>query len=147
MWNCAAPQGRMAATHWIESDIVQILAKNVRKCTAENKTGSTCNHYGINIALGGEGNTNPNGEHGHLYFALSKKTFQGRKALLIATEQSAPVDRYSGKSAGGRKNPLNSFGKFLGSRFGVPDQYGGKHGFGGHNAPQPTAARIGQRNI
>jgi hypothetical protein len=141
LWCDQAPQGRMAATHGIESDISQLLGEHSRKFTMENKTGSTCNHYGINIALGGEGNTNPvsgnriypNGEHGHLYFALSKKNFRGRKVLLIATEQSAPADRYSGKSAGGVKNPLSSFGRFLGSGFGVPDQYGGKHGFGGHN--------------
>lgn len=142
LWGDGRLQGRKAASHGIASCGTQILRGN-RKFTKETKerTGSSCRHYGINLALGGEGNTNPvsgnriypNGEHGHLYFALSKKSFQGRKAILIATEQSAPMDRYSGKGTGGSKNRLKTFGKFVRSGLGVPDQYGGKHSLGGHN--------------
>ncbi len=143
LWNGARPQGRMAATHGVASDRSRLLIQGIRKNCKENKTGSTCNHYGVNIALGGEGNTNPvsgnriypNGEHGHLYFALSKQRFQGRRTLLIATEQSAPLDRHSAKGAGGVKPNLfqKALGKIGGVFTGVPDQYGGSHRLGGHN--------------
>lgn len=143
LWNGAEPQGRMAATHGVAADQGRLLIQGVRKVCKETKTGNTCDHYGVNIALGGEGNTNPvsgnriypDGEHGHLYFALSKQRFQGRKALLIAVEQSAPLDRHSQKGARGAKPNLlgKAMGKVGGLFTGVPDQYGGAHRLGGHN--------------
>ena len=161
LWAGVKPQTRKAATHGVEAvKEIESLGKKklgVNKFAKENKSGKICNHFGINIALGGEGNINPvsgnkiypNGEHGHLYFALSKKGFgptkKQRKVLLIATEQSAPLDRYSGKIVGGEKKKLARVptvlsGTFSGN-FGVPDQYGGAHGLGGH---QLRAANGGQ---
>jgi hypothetical protein len=141
LWNGNNAQARAAATHGVEAIRSVPLIPGLRKLVKENKSGGSCDHYGINIALGGEGNTNPvsgnriypNGEHGHLYLALSKQRYSQRKILLIATEQSAPVDRYSGKGTGGVKGGFFSkVGSFLSSG-GVPDQYGGAHGLGGHS--------------
>ena len=140
LWNQQNPQTRGAATHGIAKLNVPLLVyPKVQKSVKETKDGGTCDHFGINLALGGEGNRNPvsgnriypNGEHGHLYYGLSKNLINGRKALLIATEQSAPLDRYSGKSSGGEKH--NFISKIGGLFGGVSDQYGGSHGLGGHN--------------
>ena len=145
LWNGAKPQGRAAATHGVERDPrPRIIYPGVRKAVKENKGKSPCRHYGINLALGGEFNVNPvsrntiypNGEHGHLYLSLSKKKFEGRTIMLLATEQSAPLDRYSLKGRHGvkpRLGGLAKLGAFVGHGFGVPDQYGGKHALGGHN--------------
>lgn len=140
LWNAQTPQSRAAATHGIERlTAPEKIYLNKMKPVKETKEGGTCDHFGINLALGGEGNRNPvsgnliypDGQHGHLYFALSKNLFNGRKALLIATEQSAPLDRYSGKTTGGEKH--NFLSKVSSLFTGVPDQYGGSHGLGGHN--------------
>ncbi len=89
------------ATHGVASTPAVEIAPGVRKCIKENKSGNTCHHFGVNLALGGLGNVHPvsgniiedNGQHGHLYLGESKHRFQGRYALLISTEQSAPSDR------------------------------------------------------
>jgi hypothetical protein len=145
LWNDAKPQGRASATHGVERNRQpQNIYPGVRKAVKENKTKSPCRHYGINIALGGEFNVNPvsgniiypNGEHGHLYLSLSKKKFEGRTIMLLATEQSASVDRHSMKGRHGSKPRLGGlakFGAFMSHGLGVPDQYGGKHSLGGHN--------------
>jgi hypothetical protein len=54
-------------------------------------------HYGIDIALGGVGTTNPisgnevfnNGEHGHLYLCHAYPQNKGTQGLLVGIEQSA----------------------------------------------------------
>lgn len=105
------------------------------KGVTENKSGRTCRHYGVNIALGGNGNTNPvsgkgireNGKHGHLYIAVARNAFAGRTGILVGTEQSAPIDRQV--AVRGRAGALKSV--FRGIN--VPDQYGGGHGLGGHS--------------
>ncbi|MCC2667073.1 MAG: uncharacterized protein K0S63_989 [Gammaproteobacteria bacterium] len=87
-------------------------------------------HFGINLALGGAGNTHftsrnviePNGQHGHLYVfyrpAMKDSTYGG---LLVGIEQSAP---------------------------GCPDQNGGSHGvMATHHALSATAGEdFGKNN-
>jgi hypothetical protein len=145
LWHGAKPQTRLAATHGVEVCPGEVLPNGATKTAKENKTGSTCNHFGINLALGGEGNRNPvsgniiypDGTHGHLYFALTKEPINGNYYLLIATEQSAPLDRYANKT--GMLGRLQSVGIGASMLFsfglagGVSDQYGGKHGAGGHS--------------
>jgi hypothetical protein len=87
-------------------------------------------HFGINLALGGAGNTHftsrnviePHGQHGHLYVfyrpAMKDSTYGG---LLVGIEQSAP---------------------------GCPDQNGGSHGvMATHHALSATAGEdFGKNN-
>jgi len=89
------------ATHGVAPAPTVVITPGVRKSIKETKKGSTCHHFGVNLALGGLHNVHPvsgniiedNGQHGHLYLGGSKRRFQGRYALLITTEQSAPSDR------------------------------------------------------
>ena len=144
LWGDQTPEGRCAATHGIEAVTGQArnigpLNAAVHKCAKELKKNQNVSHYGVNIALGGNGNTNPvsgkgireNGKHGHLYLAYHSGTIttrQGpRRALLIGTEQSCPIDRQEGVQ--GKFGAVKSF--FRGVS--VPDQYGGGHGLGGHS--------------
>lgn len=139
LWAEHEPVTRGNATHGVASAPIVELTPRVRKAIKETKKGGACHHFGVNLALGGLGNVHPvsgniiedNGQHGHLYLGGSKRRFQGRSALLIATEQSAPADRET--DATGRQLytwKLTQFGRAV---QGVPDQYGGKHTLGGHS--------------
>jgi len=136
-------QSRGAATHGLAACGARNIGLNVMKGARETKVKpvigkQTANHYGINIALGGNGNIHPisgkgireNGKHGHLYIAVSKNRFNGRRAILVGTEQSAPFDRQEAKKGvfGSTKSIVTSRGILN-----VPDQYGGGHGLGGHS--------------
>jgi hypothetical protein len=145
LWGRQWPQTRMAATHGVEfpagwGEIIK--TGNYVQCekrVVENKKGSSAQHFGVNVALGGKGMKNPfsgkeihdNGKHGHLYFAYVPPTAERNGAVLIACEQSAPLDRYDPHDSG----RLWGWAKVVGMAVsgGVPDQYGGGHGLGGHN--------------
>ena len=121
------------------------------KGIVETKGDNNVDHFGINIALGGNGRMNPisgktiseNGKHGHLYIAyytqikhrLKKNENVARKAILVNCEQSAPWDRQV--AVKGTAGKLQTLPSFLGSAIrvskGVPDQYGGGHGMGEHS--------------
>jgi hypothetical protein len=113
-------------------DIVDLYR---HKYVAEKKgSDKATTHHCINLALGGVGQTNPfsgkaitntDGRHGHLYFGYRPSTDHTHGGLLVATEQSAPIDRAE------LKGVTSTLGMIL--QRGVPDQYGGKHGAGGHN--------------
>ena len=132
-------QSRMAATHGLcaqeEVIIRRAIGFNVIKGMKEVKGNENAGHFGVNIALGGNGNTHPisgkgireNGKHGHLYIAGYRGKVSNRRAILLGTEQSSPIDRQVAVKG--------KFGKLkgLGRKLSVPDQYGGKHGLGGHN--------------
>ncbi|MCZ6913985.1 MAG: hypothetical protein O7C59_05690, partial [Rickettsia endosymbiont of Ixodes persulcatus] len=70
-----------------------------------SKANKFAQHYGIDLALGGEGNKNffsnnyicNNGEHGHLYIHCYVPT-EGQCGILLGIEQSAPGknDQYGG---------------------------------------------------
>ena len=144
LWGGETPETRAAATHGIEAvsgrgQNINTMAAPVYKAAKELKKNQNVSHFGVNIALGGVGNTNPvsgkgireNGKHGHLYLAYMNaiiRTPQGpRRALLIGTEQSCPIDRQT--AVQGTAGKLKSI--FRGVD--VPDQYGGGHGLGGHS--------------
>ncbi|MFM2322445.1 MAG: hypothetical protein RLZZ225_598 [Pseudomonadota bacterium] len=89
-------------------------------------------HYGIDLALGGDGNRHfasqkriqNNGEHGHLYvncYTAAPKQYAG---LLLGIEQSAPgkVDQYGGAHdmAGSDKQYSASGGDFFGKKIRPP---------------------------
>lgn len=140
-------QTRQAATHGIETCQLNNIVNGVSKGVKENKSGSSAKHYGVNIALGGNNNINPisgkgireNGKHGHLYIAVAKNLYHGRRAMLVATEQSSPIDRQDavrGKHGKwGRIKSIKPHRLFYSPRkmVFVPDQYGGGHGLGGHS--------------
>ncbi len=134
-------QGRGAATHGFDivdppQNISRNISSTVIKGVKEVKGNKNANHFGVNIALGGNNNVNPisgkgireNGKHGHLYIASYKGEIGGRKAILVGTEQSAPIDRQV--AVQGRTGKL---GTLLTRGISVPDQYGGAHGLGGHS--------------
>jgi hypothetical protein len=146
LWAGHEPEPRGAATHGVKpaNAVVDIDPPNrVMKGIVETKKNENVDHFGINIALGGNNRMNPisgksiseNGKHGHLYIAYYKQikhTFSrnenvARKAILVGCEQSAPIDRQVAVKG--------TFGKVK-SVFGgisVPDQYGGGHALGGHS--------------
>ena len=141
LWAGHKPQSRMAASHGIAANTGEQEIEGfpeARKGVIENKSGSSCQHFGVNIALGGNGNKNPvsgkviaeNGKHGHLYIAVWNESVHNRKAILIGVEQSSPIDRQV--AVKGWAGPLKSFGSRKMQRW-VPDQYGGGHGVGGHS--------------
>ncbi len=134
-------QSRQAATHGFgivdpADTIYRRGGCYVIKGVKEVKGNEHASHFGMNLALGGNGNINPisgkgireNGKHGHLYIASYKGEIDGRKAILVGTEQSAPIDRQV--AVKGRTGKL---GTFFTRGVSVPDQYGGTHGLGGHN--------------
>ncbi len=150
--NAMRPRGRMMATHGISScrktsSRLYEVSKEVKETKGVLAGIDIINHhYGVNIALGGYGNTNPvsgrlideRGEHGHLYIAYGRaKSIQNRKrrrAILVGVEQSAPWDRYDRQ----RGNLITMFQGKRQKPDGVPDQYGGKHASGGHNRYSAT---------
>lgn len=146
LWAGHEPEPRGAATHGVKpADAVVDIdpPHQVMKGIVETKGNENVEHYGINIALGGNNRMNPisgksiseNGKHGHLYIAYYRQikyTFKknvnvARRAILVNCEQSAPIDRQVAVKG--------TFGKvksiFRGIN--VPDQYGGGHGLGGHS--------------
>ena len=143
LWVGENPEGRAAATHGIEAlprgTNIGTMGAPVFKIAKELKKNRGVSHFGVNIALGGVGNTNPisgkgireNGKHGHLYLAYMSNTIrtpQGpRRALLLGTEQSSPIDRQV--AVQGKAGKLKSIFRGID----VPDQYGGGHGLGGHS--------------
>jgi hypothetical protein len=141
-------QKRGTATHGTAECGVSDISHKVTKGAKEIKVKpviqkNPARHYGVNIALGGNDNKNPisgkgireNGKHGHLYIAVSKTLHLGRRAMLVSTEQSAPIDRQV--AVQGRAGKLKSIRVFRTLKFNklvyVPDQYGGGHGLGGHS--------------
>lgn len=133
-----ATQTRWAATHGVEECRIADVVAGISKGVKENKSKSGAKHYGVNIALGGYGNINPisgkgirdNGKHGHLYIAVANELYHGRLGVLVATEQSAPIDRQEAvKGKAGRLKSLFRTKKIVD----VPDQYGGGHALGGHS--------------
>ncbi len=137
---------RGAATHGIDIEDPQLTLHRtagfkVVKGVKELKGNKNAKHFGVNIALGGNGNIHPisgkgireNGKHGHLYIASYKNEVDGRRAILVATEQSAPFDRQ--KAVKGHFGRLKSLFRKTGIKniVCVPDQYGGGHGLGGHS--------------
>ncbi len=139
LWAGHEPQRRGFATHGVEETQATEIYPDVYKGCKENKSKSPCRHYYLNLVLGGLGNINPvsgnliedTGHHGHLYLAVSKRAINGRKVLLIATEQSAPSDCET--NASGRRLYRNKITQLKRAAKGVPDQYGGKHALGGHS--------------
>jgi len=139
LWVGHEPVRRGIATHGVGQTPISEIYPGVQKGFKENKSKTVCHHYGVNLVLGGLGNIHPvsgniiqdNGHHGHLYLALSKRKMHGRYALLISTEQSAPSDCET--DANGRRLYTNAISQLKRALQGVPDQYGGKHGLGGHS--------------
>jgi len=154
LWAGHEPEPRFAASHGIRPlpETKDIDPPNrVMKGIMETKGDENVEHYGINVALGGNSWMNPisgkkiseNGKHGHLYIAYHKeiltrkgigplKVITGRgevdrRAILVGCEQSAPIDRQV--SVKGTAGKLKSVVQGLK----VPDQYGGDHAFGGHS--------------
>jgi hypothetical protein len=146
LWAGHEPETRGAATHGVKpaNAIEDIFPPfEVMKGIVETKGDENVEHFGINIALGGNGRMNPisgktiseNGKHGHLYIAYYKEIKHrfrrnevvARKAILVNCEQSAPFDRQV--AVKGSSGKVKSF--FRGIN--VPDQYGGGHGLGGHS--------------
>jgi len=154
LWGGHEPETRMAASHGIRplDEATDIDPPNgVMKGVMETKGDENVEHYGINVALGGNNWMNPisgktsseNGKHGHLYIAyhrqtltkrgigpLKKITGRGevdRKAILVNCEQSSPIDRQV--SVKGKVGKLKSVFRGID----VPDQYGGGHALGGHS--------------
>jgi hypothetical protein len=138
IWAGQTPETRLAASHGIEplpetTDISETHC--VMKGIREIKKDRNVEHYGFNIALGGNGYMNPisgikidaHGQHGHLYMAYYRTSGAGnRSAILVNCEQSAPPDRVDIPVFPGQapktKNMVAAAIK------GVPDQYGGGHG-------------------
>lgn len=148
LWGTQAPITRAAATHGFavlpNPENISVGPRNYVKRIKEvkgNKGGVT--HYGVNVALGGNGYTNPvsgktisgNGKHGHFYMAYKAPTPTANGVVLMATEQSSPLDSYTPHEGGSTKKYIKRVGMFFKSvaTLGVPDQYGGYHGFGGHS--------------
>ena len=151
------PRSRLMATHGISGCKRKCISRRyeVFKEVKETKgplagLGIVFDHYGVNIPLGGYGNRNPisgqiideTGEHGHLYIAYGKNKLKRheRRAILIGVEQSAPWDRYGED----RENfsLVSNIRRVKRSKEiyeeGIPDQYGGKHGAGGHSRYSAT---------
>lgn len=130
---------RALATHGVKKCSETVITAGVKKGIKENKVGLGEKHFGVNLVLGGLGNIHPisgniiqdTGHHGHLYLCRSKTKKHGRYGLLIATEQSAPADRET--DAQGKVLHVGKRAVWKRSGEGVPDQYGGVHGRGGHN--------------
>jgi hypothetical protein len=148
LWGGQATLTRAAATHGIENlAVAETLVVNGRtyhkylREVSSNRGGVS--HFGVNIALGGDGYLNPvsgkvirgNGKHGHFYMAYLAPTPTRHGVVLLATEQSCPLDVYNPHDAGTVKTFAKRAGMFFKAvaTLGVPDQYGGYHGFGGHS--------------
>jgi hypothetical protein len=86
----------------------QPMPSGADKWFTETKSGRDNCHYGVNIACGGTGNLNPysgnvisdDGTHGHLYIYYEFETGRPYSALMVAVEDSAPVDRFHGNGKG-----------------------------------------------
>jgi hypothetical protein len=148
LWGGQPPVTRAAATHGVEdfkaNEDIHVGTRSYTKVLKEvkgNKGGVS--HFGVNVALGGAGYLNPvsgkpisgNGKHGHFYMAYKAPTTTTNGVVLMATEQSCPLDVYTPHEAGSLKTGLKKVGMFFKAvaTMGVPDQYGGYHGFGGHS--------------
>ena len=148
LWGGHEPVTRMAATHGVRElparETIRISNRTYYKYLEEiSGNHGGVNHFGVNIALGGDGYVNPvsgkvirgNGKHGHFYLAYRAPTAHVHGVVLMATEQSSPLDSYNPHDAGPVKTFFKRTGMFFKSvaTLGVPDQYGGYHGFGGHS--------------
>jgi len=139
LWGGETPRTRWAASHGVDgcNRVVLNQTRGITKSVVELKKSRNVKHFGVNIALGGAGSFNvvsgreirDDGEHGHLYMAYTTHAINGRKALLVGAEQSAPLDRST--------SPIKHFFSSIFGK-GVPDQYGGYHGLGGHSRHSAT---------
>jgi hypothetical protein len=138
-----AIQARGNATHnfqpYDNSPHPEMVNGRPRRIKERKSKGFTGDHFYMNVALGGAGNRHPysrnviaaDGHHGHLYFCYQAPTAAQFGGLLIAVEQSASADAV--QLGPGIHRPT-----FLRAVAGVPDQYGGSHGLGGHNRYSST---------
>jgi hypothetical protein len=101
---------RSAATHALADRTPAIPLLGTRKYRMTEKRGMATglrgffknvaehNHFGVDVALGGAGNTNPfsgkmilpNGEHGHLYIYFNAKDVGQCAGIMVGCENSAP---------------------------------------------------------
>jgi hypothetical protein len=113
-WLWPAPQKRAAATHALSQRSHALQLPDGRVLKIEEHRGKTAamrsgldprkHHYGMNVALGGQGKRNPwtgqviqaDGRHGHLYFLHYASTDKQCGGLLIGCEGSGPPDRMRG---------------------------------------------------
>jgi hypothetical protein len=135
-------QSRKAATHHFQYDTSrnpETVNHRPRRIKERKTWGFTGDHFYMNVALGGDGNRHPysqkeiraDGHHGHLYLCYQAPTATRFGGLLIGVEQSASADAVA-EVPHGRITDLKR------AKAGVPDQYGGKHGLGGHNRYSAT---------
>lgn len=101
LWGGQRAQSRKKATHGVAFGHYGNMPDGRPKYVKETKSGKGGNHFGVNIAGGGNGNINPisgkkisnNGRHGHLYIRYKAPTPEKCGALLFGAEDSAPLDR------------------------------------------------------
>ena len=99
---------RFAGTHGVETGSREILPNGRPKVFTETKKNKGGFHYGINIAGGGHGNTNPisgstitdDGQHGHLYIHYQPASDTERGSIMFGAEDSAPIDAVRRSKAG-----------------------------------------------
>ncbi len=120
---------RFGATHGIDYlnlvERVPLGYGRYKRLQETKKSLPSGEHWGMNIAVGGLGQTNPFslnriddfGKHGHVYIHYLPPTPDAYGGVLFACEPSAPYDMWQNK---GWHVPLR-----------VPDQGGGHHGIGG----------------
>ncbi|UPY35194.1 hypothetical protein [Sediminicoccus sp. KRV36] len=101
---------RSAATHALKDREPGIPIIGSRRYRMEEKRGKSTglrgffknisehNHFGVNVALGGDGNTNPfsgnvvraDGAHGHFYIYFNAKDVGQCAGIMVGCENSAP---------------------------------------------------------
>lgn len=121
----ASQQTRAMATHGVAVEMCGNMPDGRPKHVRETKGGGGGQHYGVNIAAGGFERVNPisqqricdDGRHGHLYLYHLPPAGRNHGALLVAAEDSAPIDAapFQGwfpKGQTGHRHTLGSSGEF-----------------------------------